>query len=247
MEQRSGADVDKLAKKYRINGLTILSQIPTLHFPYSFPYNFMHLIWENLAKNLIMFWIGKFEGLDEGNKAYQLAAEIWEAIGVATKDSGNTIPSAYGARVQNIARDRSLFTANNYSSWVLYTAPVLLQGKFRDAKYYNHFIELVKLLHICLQFELTTEDVSKFCSGFRNWVKKYEEYGYYVCDSRFLWTDLTIDITINIHYYQYLPQHISACPLTIHALLHTADNIEYCGPVWAYWAFPMERYCSVLQ
>ena len=48
-------------------------------------------------------------------------------------------------------------------------------------------------------------------------------------------------------YYQYMPERISACPLTIHALLHIADGIEKCGPVWTYWAFPMERYCSVLQ
>ena len=35
--------------------------------------------------------------------------------------------------------------------------------------------------------------------------------------------------------------------MTIHALLHIADGIESCGPVWAYWAFPMERYCGLLQ
>lgn len=37
------------------------------------------------------------------------------------------------------------------------------------------------------------------------------------------------------------------CPLTIHALLHIADSIEAMGPVWCYWAFPMERYCGTLQ
>ena len=37
------------------------------------------------------------------------------------------------------------------------------------------------------------------------------------------------------------------CPLTIHALLHIADSIEMVGPVWTYWAFPMERYCGSLQ
>ena len=29
--------------------------------------------------------------------------------------------------------------------------------------------------------------------------------------------------------------------------MHIADGIEACGPVWAYWAFPMERYCARLQ
>lgn len=48
-------------------------------------------------------------------------------------------------------------------------------------------------------------------------------------------------------YYQHRPERLSACPVTIHALLHIADSIEAMGPVWCYWAFPMERYCGKLQ
>jgi len=33
----------------------------------------------------------------------------------------------------------------------------------------------------------------------------------------------------------------------VHALLRITDGIEACGPIWAYWAFPMEHYCSALQ
>jgi hypothetical protein len=29
-------------------------------------------------------------------------------------------------------------------------------------------------------------------------------------------------------------------------LLHIADGIEAMGPVWTYWAFPMERFCGKL-
>jgi hypothetical protein len=47
-------------------------------------------------------------------------------------------------------------------------------------------------------------------------------------------------------YYMHDPSRLSTCPVTIHALLHIADGIEACGPVWAYWAFPMERYCGFL-
>ena len=35
--------------------------------------------------------------------------------------------------------------------------------------------------------------------------------------------------------------------MTVHALLHIADGIENAGPVWASWAFPMERFCGSLQ
>ena len=48
-------------------------------------------------------------------------------------------------------------------------------------------------------------------------------------------------------YYQCKTERLSACPLTIHALLHIADSIKTIGPVWAYWAYPMERYCGYLQ
>lgn len=48
-------------------------------------------------------------------------------------------------------------------------------------------------------------------------------------------------------YYQHDPERISACPLTVHALLHIADSIKAVGPVWSYWEFPMERYCGTLQ
>ena len=48
-------------------------------------------------------------------------------------------------------------------------------------------------------------------------------------------------------YYQYKPKRLAACPLTVHALLHIADSISTIGPVWTYWAYPMERYCGFLQ
>ena len=33
----------------------------------------------------------------------------------------------------------------------------------------------------------------------------------------------------------------------MHALLHIADMILVSGPVWAYWAFAMERYCGIIR
>jgi len=57
-------------------------------------------------------------------------------------------------------------------------------------------------------------------------------------------TDFLFNCSI---YYQHDPSRVSACPLTVHALLHIADSIKAMGPVWCYWAFPMERYCGSLQ
>lgn len=48
-------------------------------------------------------------------------------------------------------------------------------------------------------------------------------------------------------YFKYDMERAKTCPLTIHALLHIADGIEANGPVWAYWSFPMERFCGRLR
>jgi len=47
---------EELAKASGIKGVPLLSDLGSLRFPQSFPYDFMHLIWENLIPNLVLFW-----------------------------------------------------------------------------------------------------------------------------------------------------------------------------------------------
>ena len=55
------------------------------------------------------------------------------------------------------------------------------------------------------------------------------------------------DIYNNRIYYQYNPGRLAVCTLPVHALLHLAQDIRQAGPVWCYWAFPMERFCGKLS
>jgi hypothetical protein len=164
-----------LAKKSGIKGIPILSYLPSLFFPYSFPYDFMHLIFENVMKNLILLWTGEFKGLDEGTGQYHLMPKVWEAIGTATAASGSIIPSAFGARPPNVCNDKIACTADTWSFWMLYLGPVLLSKRFQRRVYFDHFIELVKLIRICIQFKISTTEISTLRDGFRNWVLKYEQ------------------------------------------------------------------------
>ena len=171
----SQAQKDRLSMAYGIKGVSLLSNLKSLHFPLSFPYDFMHLIWENLIPNLISLWTGKFKGLDEGTGDYEFPSSVWEAIGEATATAGSTIPSAFGARPPNLAKHKSQYSAKLWSFWTLYLGPVLLRRRFRNQRYYRHFIELVRLLQICLQFEITTDEVQTVRDGFINWVQDYEK------------------------------------------------------------------------
>lgn len=172
----SAAEEDRLAKEYGIKGVPLLSAISSLSFPHSFPYDFMHLMWENVVKNLMQLWTGQFKGLDTGSEDYELDPAIWEAIGAASAASGDSIPYVFGPRPPNVASDKTSWTADTRSFWIQYVAPVLLQGRFKHRKYYDHFILLVKLIRKCLQFEITELEVEEIRAGFIQWVQKYEEY-----------------------------------------------------------------------
>ncbi|THU76673.1 hypothetical protein K435DRAFT_824523 [Dendrothele bispora CBS 962.96] len=186
----------------------------------------MHLIYENVLMVLIMLWTGTFKGLDQGTGSYELNPTVWEGIGAATAACGDYIPSAFGQRPPNVATDagKKATTADSWSFWLLYLGPILLYNRFTRRVYYDHFVEFVKLIKLCLEFEIKYSQIDVLRQGFKDWVLKFEEL-----------------------YYQHDPDRVSVCPLTIHALLHIADTIEWCGPVWTYWAFPTERYCNRIQ
>ena len=127
----TAAQSNILAKNSGIKGIPILSYLPSLFFPNSFPYNFMHLIFEKVMKNLILLWTCEFKGLDEGNGKYHLMLKVWEAIGASTAASGLTIPSAFGAWPPNICDDKMACMADTWSFWMLYLGPVLLSKHSR--------------------------------------------------------------------------------------------------------------------
>ncbi|CDO74857.1 hypothetical protein BN946_scf185004.g7 [Trametes cinnabarina] len=217
----SEAKAARLAKQYGIKSIPLLSTLSSLSFPVSFPYDFMHLIWENVVKNLMQLWTSQYKDLNTGVEDYEVNPTVWEAVGEASAASGDTIPGIFGPHPPNVTSDKMSWTAETRSFWFQYLGPILLAGRFTHRKYYTHFVLLVRLLCKCLQFELSADDLAEICAGFIAWVEEYERY------------------FIRI-YYQHDLQRLSACPVTVHALLHITDSIEATGPVWASWAFPME-------
>jgi hypothetical protein len=167
---------ERLASEYGVKGIPLLSALSSLSFPKSFPYDFMHLIWENLIPNLILLWTGNFKTLDHSNQGYVITKTVWEAIGEATEAAGKTVPAAFGARLPNIALEKAHLTAEMRSIWTIYLAPTLLRGRFQHERYYKHFLELVSLLTLCLEFQLSESQIDELEEGFKIWVVKYEKY-----------------------------------------------------------------------
>jgi len=115
----------ELAKAYSIKGVPLLSALGSLRFPQSFPFDFMHLIWENLIPNLILFWSSNYKGMDEG-QPYVLHPNIWQAIGATSTEATKLIPSLFGASIPDPAKDCLYFTSLTWSMWSLFIAPTVL-------------------------------------------------------------------------------------------------------------------------
>ncbi|KAJ2927450.1 hypothetical protein H1R20_g9645, partial [Candolleomyces eurysporus] len=125
----SQAEADQRARDSGVKGVPILSHIPSLIFPHSFPLDLMHLLWENLIKNLLDFFCRKFKDLDHDEEGIELS----KLCGRQLEMQHNT---------------------NMLSFWTLFLGPIYLEQAFASPRFYVHFVELVKLLNLCLQFEL---------------------------------------------------------------------------------------------
>ena len=173
---KTTVESDQLSCKYGIKGLPGLFLLGSIRFPASFPFDFMHLVFENLIPNLIRHYTGDFKGLSAGVESYELSKSTWEAIGDAAVQSGDTIPSDFGAQMPNLYTERSSMTAEMWSTWIMYLGPILLQDHFSKAAYYDHFVKLSDLVHLCVSYEMSRSDVETVRVGFIEWVEEYERY-----------------------------------------------------------------------
>jgi len=239
-EAETVSAANKIAKETGIKGTPLLSTLDSVTFPHSFPHDIMHIAWENVGKTLVGLWTGDYKGIDEGRECYQIDAVPWRGIGADGLSSMSTIPSAYSPHIPDVSKKGSYLSADMWSFWIQYLAPVLLRNQFKKPEYFTHFIELVRLLRICLQFEISASEIQELRTGFKKWVEDYKRYDPSKMDLKMIVMESRI-------YYQDDPRRLPVCTLPIHSLLHIPDCIQNWGPVGCYWSFPMERFCGYLK
>ncbi|QRW14127.1 Transposase family Tnp2 protein [Ceratobasidium sp. AG-Ba] len=212
-----------LQKDLGINSRSIFTRLKSIDLSSSFPYDIMHLLFENLVPNMIKHWTGTFKWLDAGqNGGYVIDEVVWKVIGKQTAAATRTIPAEFVGTLPNIADDTKLFKAEAFAFWFQYMAPILLRGRLNEP-YYSHFLKMREIMLLVMQFKIEDEEIDFLERMVGEWVNEYE-----------------------LLYYQYALERLPACPLTIHALLHMAYYIRRTGPLWASWAFVMERFCQFI-
>ncbi|KAI0628285.1 hypothetical protein C8Q77DRAFT_1068240 [Trametes polyzona] len=151
--------------------------------------------------------MGRFRPELDAGRSYVISEAVWMCIAQETTDA---------------ARDQ--FSAEHWSFWFIYVAPIVLHDRFMDDKYYTHMCDLADIMKVTLQYEVTRTELEDLRLKIISWVRRYEEY-----------------------YYGYEAERLSACLLVVHGLLHVVDDVLNVGPAWATWTFYMERYCGTLK
>lgn len=173
---RTQAEREQAAKEYGLHGESIISTFPGIRMSRSFPWECLHLFFENTIPNMIRHWRGKFGGLNARSENYIIHPDIWEVIGEETAASMKTIPSAFVGHMPNIATDQGLYKGEFYSFWFLYLAPFLLHGRFLNDKYYKHACQLIKIIKSLMDLELRRALVPELRKEMIKWVLDYERW-----------------------------------------------------------------------
>jgi len=82
-----------------------LQRVNSIDFAQGDPWDFMHLLFENIVKNLISMWKEKFKGLNAGSQNFIIPEHIWEVIGQKMVAATRDIPAAFIISLSNIADD----------------------------------------------------------------------------------------------------------------------------------------------
>lgn len=171
----SKAHANRIAQSLGIKGMPAMSRVGSVNFARGAPWDYMHLLLENIIKNLFNLWRGTFKGLDSGREDYIITEEVWIEIGKETEAAIPNIPAEFVRKLGNPVEDQSTMTAEGWSFWFMYVAPVVLKDRFMKTRYYKHFMALVKIMKTCTQFTITHHEIDELQEQIINWVIDYEK------------------------------------------------------------------------
>ncbi|EJU04817.1 hypothetical protein DACRYDRAFT_26771, partial [Dacryopinax primogenitus] len=167
----TNAESNCLARDSGIKGVSIWRHLGSIVWPTSFPLDFMHLIFKNIAPLLLELWIGEHP-LCKEDAAFVIPAHIQSAI--TSQVGGTTIPGAFGRQVLHLLLKQHEFTAEAWMLWLSQLAPVVMSGRFKGRAYYTHLVKFSHYVTQCLAFSYPPGFIGELRKALAKWVVKYK-------------------------------------------------------------------------
>lgn len=169
------AEYKQIQQEFGVTCVPILGLLPSIDIVKSFPYGLMHLLFENLAPNMVDHWKGTFKKLSPAGSPYILSDDTWKKIGEETIGSIRTTPSTMIRAMPDIWLHATKYTAESWAFWITWMAPYLLEDRL-PARHYRHLLLLVDIIKIATSLEITPEMLDELDAKMRQWHAEYEEY-----------------------------------------------------------------------
>lgn len=194
-------NTDKIVCGFR--GLSALTALPDFDIIAGFAIDYLHAVCEGVVKFLLSLWF------DTPN--YKSDFYIRKYLDeINAKIEKIQLPSEIERNPRSL-NERHKWKANELRSWFLYYSIGVLHV-YLPEKFLKHYIQFVAAIGICIQSEITHNDLILARMKINIFVREFEElYG----DS-------------NMRY-------------NVHILSHIPDCVENLGPLWVYSNFPFEN------
>jgi hypothetical protein len=142
------AQLERLRKATGVNCAPIITTLPTIIPPRSFPLDFMHLIILNIFRRMFSHWSGGFPHPQPVTCDYRISDATWKKIGAMTAANRQHMPLSFGSPYRDIYKHWKGFKAEEWKNWMLRLSIPLLQEHL-PKEYFNpwkSFVSAVKKL-----------------------------------------------------------------------------------------------------
>ncbi|KIM21216.1 hypothetical protein M408DRAFT_110138, partial [Serendipita vermifera MAFF 305830] len=222
-EAETVKEAEEIQREYGIVCIPALGILPSMDIVMSFPFGFMHLLFENNAPGLVQHWKGTYKKISSPDDEYALDEETWEDIGKETADAARTIPALMARATPDIWTQSCRYTAESWAFWITWQAPYVMKDRL-PGPHYQHLLLFGKIIKLATSLEITPEMLEELDQSVREWHATYEEL-----------------------YYRYDMDRISACPLNVHAMIHISNDTRHAGPLSRIWEYVTERFMGQIS
>jgi hypothetical protein len=211
---------------------SLLAVIGSISFPWSFPIDMMHALFENIMKGFLDVWKGPEtkrrapDGSTLPDDPFVISKANWNAMAVQIMSSNSKVPSTMASRIHDLD-NRGFWTAESYSYFAMFLGPIVLKDRLAD-EYYVNFLRFSHLVRTLIAVEIELDSLEDFEMEVGEWVKEFERCVVFSCDSscrRHSYCPFHSRL-----YYRFQDKNLPFCTAPIHSLLHVVQNIRHTGP-----------------
>ncbi|PPQ89950.1 hypothetical protein CVT25_010093, partial [Psilocybe cyanescens] len=97
---------EEIAQEFGIKAMPALTWVGSLDYAQGMPWDYMHLLLENVVKNLVDLWLGRYKGLDAGDEDFIIPEHIWKEVATETTRAVHFIPADFVCSLGNPYNNR---------------------------------------------------------------------------------------------------------------------------------------------